>query len=231
MSVPDPLLNPLDVNDLPCRYKEEYQDHTTRKNEIFHCPEKRIDGKEYCIFHETYSPKDETVILEMQNRLITLINTAIENNEDLKFIGFSIPNLCIQKRRFPKNVYLNNAKFYRNVVINENYFYNFSLNNSKFECEDINISKNTFLRKVYVNDANFKGNRIHFLRNDFYGNETNFNRTMFNAIQEIDFSNSNFFSQNVYFQLTIFTSQQAINFANCIFLGQIYFQTRFFRNN
>jgi len=213
-----------------CTYKEKYSNYETKKDEIFHCQENCKNGKTYCIFHETFSIKDSSPakISEMQKRLTELIDSAIKNQEDLKLIGFFIPALTIQNKRF-KNVYCNYGKFFGNISINQCFFKNFSLNNSTFYCDNIDFSKNTFSGNVYAMYANLKGKKIDFSKIEYKGFEVNFNNTTLNSIQEIDFSNSHFPSA-AFFQSTVFISQLAINFSNCMFWGQISFQTKFISN-
>ena len=219
-----------------CSFKRYYLSQKTGKKEPFECPEE-IKNNSVCIFHdkdlipELEKVGSEKLKNEFNSRLANKIEESIKNNKELLCIGFNLPEISIKQKKFSKSVYFNEVNVYGESIIEENVFQEICFKNIKFY-NGVKIIGNKFEGRIFdFTNFYFNGKYIHFFKNEFHGNQTDFTKAEFRAEEEIDFSNNIFSSSLTQFaHCKFYSSNTSILFSSSQFSGQVYFNNSEFNS-
>jgi len=210
-----------------------------RKKRPFECEEQALDSG-YCKFHDPdyLEPNTEN---EIRDLIQKKIESAIESNSDaLDCVGYILPTLNLENKKFTISVFFTYAKFKGDVIIDHSEFLQFvDFSNCKFEKEasfsnvifkdNVNFNSSDFLGKSNFDSVKFvkrvdfvfgEFGNISFLSAEF--NESDFSGRTFNHYAtfsfsefnaKTDFSNADF-KEDVNFFASKFLTETNFSYSN-----------------
>ena len=237
-----------------CRYSSHsYYNVENKSDEIFICSRNALINSEYCEFHDstyfTISTK-----LNLQNQFERIVTDALTNSEELYCIGYILPAINLDGKKFLKNIYFTGAKFHEESSFANCEFHgmadfsrcefkdNISFTGAVFKSEVkfshsvISSSIATFQNVTYEKKADFKNfttKNILFTMNTFdkvffigatFNGQANFWNSNFN--NKCDFSLSTF-EEKVIFSGSKFKKEatfEQVNFKNFANFRRILFK-------
>jgi uncharacterized protein YjbI with pentapeptide repeats len=193
-----------------CDYKAEYYDYEKRDWVLYECPHEPPQPR--CMFHDgsSYESRPDDV----RNEFYKMVDDAIQNDQPLRCIGFNLPDITVNGKKFTKPVYFSNATFqqayFSNVEFQKANFFSAEFKHASFR--GAKFQHAGFLHATFQK-ADFS--RATFQEADFFSSkfqEADFLRTKF---QQADFAYATF--------------QQA-NFSYADFIGEVEFNNTTFPN-
>jgi hypothetical protein len=134
-----------------CDYEVKYYDYEKGDWVLYKCPHEPSQPR--CMFHDgsSYESRPDDV----RNEFYKMVEDAIQNDQPLYCIGFNLPDITVNGKKFTKPVYFSNATFQQQAI---------------------------FLGSAFQQQANFSfatfQQQADFLDTDFIG-EVEFNNTTF----------------------------------------------------
>lgn len=220
-----------------CKYSHLYYNFEKKIDETFQCNMGTIPSSQYCEFHDSTYLNSTTKLLIKQS-FEKLIDDVVTNQKELFCIGYILPTINIDGKKFSKHAYFSQAKFLENSNFTNCEFLgvadftrcefkdNVSFTGSTFKSDAkfsqivISGSLATFQNTTYSGKADFKSitaNSALFTMSEF--NEVLFIGANFNGYA--NFWNSNF-NSNCDFSLTAFKDK--VNFSCSKFKNQVTFE-------
>ena len=223
-----------------CDFEREVFDPEIRKFRPFTCKEPALKSKK-CRFHdEEYL--NENLHTAIQNEINRKIENACENKKTLDCVGYYIPEINMEGKKFEKEVFFSHAHFVGDVIFDYSEFKSFTdFSNCIFEKEasfrKVMFKDNTefikskfkenayfevskFRKKVNFSSSNFS--EISFLSTEF--DEAEFTNTNFH--DDVSFTNTEF-KNKTYFVNTIFNADS--KFIGAKFLEEVSFSLAEFK--
>jgi hypothetical protein len=134
-----------------CDYEAEYYDYEEGGLVLYKCPHE--PSKPRCMFHDGSSYKSRPD--DVRNEFYKMVEDAIQNDQPLYCIGFNLPDIIVNGKKFTKPVYFLYSTFQQQAI---------------------------FLGSAFQQQADFSGAKFQqqaiFLDTDFIG-EVEFNNTTF----------------------------------------------------
>jgi len=92
-----------------CDYEAKYYDYEKGDWVLYKCPHE--PSKPRCMFHDgsSYESRPDDV----RNEFYKMVEDAIQNNQPLRCIGFNLPDITVNGKKFNKPVYFSDAIFQR----------------------------------------------------------------------------------------------------------------------
>jgi uncharacterized protein YjbI with pentapeptide repeats len=90
-----------------CDYEATYYDYEKGDWVLYKCPHE--PSKPYCMFHDGSSYKSRPD--DVRNEFYKMVEDAIQNNQPLYCIGFNLPDITVEGKKFTKPVYFSYARF------------------------------------------------------------------------------------------------------------------------
>lgn len=222
-----------------CNFEIEIFDPKIRGTRKITCDENALKSKK-CKFHDKeYLNKNPHT--DISDEIYKKIEEACKNNTVLECVGYNIPEINLEGKKFQNAVFFSHANFVGNVIFDHSEFESFvDFSNCSFENE-VNFSNVFFDNKVDFSTSQFN-NHTYFeaskfrKKADFSSSE--FNETSFLATEfdEVDFSNVEFykgvsfgtaeFKEKTFFTDTIFDEEA--KFYGVKFSGEISFSRTIF---
>jgi uncharacterized protein YjbI with pentapeptide repeats len=217
-----------------CDYEARYYDYEKRDWILYKCPHEQ---KPRCMFHDGYSYKSRPN--DVRNEFYKMVDDAIQNDQPLYCIGFNLPDITVNGKKFTKPVYFSDAIFQQAYFSNVEFqkadffsaeFKHASFRGAKFQQEAYfsfaTFQQANFSDATFQQQANFLS--ATFQQADFLGSEfqkADFLDTTFQ--QQACFSNSKF-QQEADFSYAKFQQEADFSFAN--FIGEVEFINTTFPN-
>ncbi|WP_428324914.1 pentapeptide repeat-containing protein [Nitrosopumilus sp.] len=180
-----------------------------RGNREITCFEPALDSGK-CKFHDEFYLNEHTQS-EIHDELCKKIDDACKNETILECVGYNIPEINLESKKFVKSVFFSHSNFVGDVIFDHSEFYSFA---NFFNC--------TFNKEINCNNVLFKE------KVDFSSNRFNDNVYFESSIcdDNADFSSSEF-KEKVSFLTTEFTN---VDFSNVVFSESVSFVRTEFKN-
>ena len=192
-----------------CDFKREIFDPEIRKHRTITCEEPIVEGSNKCRFHDKkYLNENSHDVI--QNEIYKKIDDACENKKVLECVGYYIPEINIEGKKFEKRVFFSHVHFVGDVIFDHSKFDSF-----------IDFSNCVFEKETSFNNVAFNDN-VEFIDSKFMEN-TNFKIAKFK--KKADFSFSEF--SEISFLAAEFDEA---GFSNTTFHGDVSFRTVEFKN-
>jgi uncharacterized protein YjbI with pentapeptide repeats len=122
-----------------CDYEAEYYDYEEGGLVLYKCPHE--PSKPRCMFHDGSSYKSRPD--DVRNEFYKMVEDAIQNDQPLYCIGFNLPDIIVNGKKFVKPVYFTHATFQR-VLFKDVTF------------QQVNFLYATFYNQAYFISTTFK---------------------------------------------------------------------------
>lgn len=191
-----------------CDFKREIFDPGIRKHRTITCKEPSLESNK-CRFHdEEYLNENSHDVI--RNEIYRKIDNACNNKKVLECVGYYIPEINIEGKKFEKEVFFSHAHFVEDVIFDHSEFDSFA-----------DFSNCVFKRETSFNNVTFNDN-TEFIDSEFMEN-TNFKNAKFK--KKADFSFSEF--SEISFLAAEFDEAE---FTSTTFHDDVSFTTTEFKN-